>query len=52
MDTAQERGESFKGNTVELKVTVLKNRNGQVNEETRLNFNLPLLTIKDKTGSW
>jgi DNA primase catalytic core len=52
MDKAQESGEFIKGDEVELKVTVLKNRNGPVNEERALTFNRPLLTIKEKAGSW
>ena len=52
MEKAQFNEEFFKGDIVELKVTVLKNRNGLVNEETTLNFNRPLLTIKDKVMTW
>ena len=53
METAQDEGKRSTEDEVELKVTVLKNRNGPVNEERALIFNRPLLTIKDKEkGSW
>lgn len=47
MEKAQDEGDAFPGDEVELKVTVLKNRNGQVNEERDLTFNRPLLKVKD-----
>lgn len=52
MEKAQDEGEPSPGAEVELKVTVLKNRNGQVNEERALIFNRPLLTIKDRANPW
>jgi DNA primase len=54
MEKVQFGGEEIKpGDEVELNVTVLKNRNGPVNEERALTFNRPLLTIKDsKAGSY
>ena len=52
MEKAQDEGEPSLGAEVELKVTVLKNRNGQVNEERALTFNRPLLTIKDRANPW
>jgi len=52
MEKAQDEGEPSLGAEVELKVTVLKNRNGQVNEERALTFNRPLLTIKDRVNPW
>lgn len=52
MEKAQENGEFIKGDEVDLKVIVLKNRNGLVNEETALTFNRPLLTIRDKVMPW
>jgi DNA primase len=53
MEKAQAYGERSLEDEVELKVTVLKNRNGPVNEERALTFNRPLLTIKDKEkGTW
>lgn len=52
MEKAQDRGGEFsKSDEVKLKITVLKNRNGLVNEEAILIFNRPLLTIKDKDAS-
>lgn len=53
MEKAQDEGGQSTQDEVELKVTVLKNRNGPVNEERTLTFNRPLLTIKDKEkGTW
>jgi len=53
MEKSQDEGERTLGDEVELKVTVLKNRNGPVNEERTLIFNRPLLTIKDREkGTW
>jgi len=52
MEKAQDEGGTIAGDEVELKVTVLKNRNGPVNYERTLIFNRPLWTIKDKGGPW
>jgi replicative DNA helicase len=53
MEKAQNGEDIPAGDEVELTVTVLKNRNGQVNEERSLTFNRPLLTIKDSiAGSY
>jgi len=52
MEKAQDGGEQTIGDEVELRLIVLKNRNGLVNEERTLIFNRPLLTIKDKPGYW
>jgi len=52
MEKAQDSGEYITGDEVDLRVTVLKNRNGPVNEERTLLFNRPLLTIKDKDSPW
>jgi 5S rRNA maturation endonuclease (ribonuclease M5) len=52
MEKAQDEGERSYEDEIELKVTVLKNRNGPVNEERTLVFNRPLLTIKDKVNFW
>lgn len=50
MEKAQEEGEFLRDATVDLKITILKNRNGPVNEEATLSFNRPLLTIEEKAG--
>lgn len=50
MEKAQDEGSGYTGDEVELTLTVLKNRNGLVNEERPLMFNRPLLTIKDSTA--
>jgi len=50
MEKAQDEGGIPAGN--EVKLTVLKNRNGQVNEERTLVFNRPLLTITDNSSPW
>lgn len=52
MEKAQDNGETSREDTVDLQVTVLKNRNGPVNETRTLNFIRPLLTIKDKPTGW
>ncbi len=52
MEKAQEDIENNPGKEVDLRVTVLKNRNGPVNESRVLIFNRPLLTIKDKPAGW
>jgi len=53
MEKAQDEGGLYPGDEVELKVTVMKNRNGPVNEERALTFNRPLLTIKEsKAGTY
>jgi hypothetical protein len=52
MEKAQDNGETSREDTVDLQVTVLKNRNGPVNETRILNFIRPLLTIKDKSKGW
>jgi len=49
MEKAQGDAAEKPGEVVDLKVTVLKNRNGPVNDEVTLEFNRPLLTIKDKS---
>lgn len=48
MEKAQDEGKPLDSEEVDLKLTILKNRNGIVNEDVMLNFNRPLLTIKDK----
>ena len=50
MEKAQDEGERSYEDEIKLKVTVLKNRNGPVNEERTLVFNRPLLTIKDNVN--
>lgn len=48
MEKAQEEQSQLTSRKVELKVTPLKNRNGLVNKTISLEFDRPLLTIKDK----
>jgi len=52
IEKAQDEEGISKKDPVALKVTVLKNRNGLVNVETTLDFNRPILTIKDKVMTW
>lgn len=47
MERAQNNGETLVDPEVELKVTLLKNRNGAVNEEVRLKFYRPTLKISE-----
>lgn len=49
MEKAQGEAAERPPEIVDLKVTVLKNRNGPVNDEVTLEFNRPLLAIKDKS---
>lgn len=51
MEKAQEGEGILTDETIDLKVTILKNRSGQVNEEVTLSFNRPLLTIEEKEGT-
>lgn len=48
MEKAQEETNQLTDRKVELKVTPLKNRNGSVNKTITLDFDRPLLKIKDK----
>ncbi len=50
MQKAQDRHETLKDRKVDLKFTILKNRNGIVNEEIILSFDRPILTIKELWG--
>jgi len=56
MQKAQDIGETLRERAVDLKVTILKNRNGAVNEQTTLRFDRPILTITDpgtqNGGKW
>jgi len=47
MENAQADNKPLRESIVNLKLTILKNRNGIVNEKTILEFNRPILTIKD-----
>jgi len=48
MDKAEDAETSLKDSVVALKLTILKNRDGIVNEKVCLEFNRPILTLKDK----
>lgn len=50
MNKAQDQGETLKDRLVDLQVTILKQREGRVNENVTLEFDRPILTIKDKEG--
>lgn len=50
VEKAQDGGEPVKEPVVDLKVTVLKNRDGAVNESETLDFNRPLFTLSSKDG--
>lgn len=53
MEKAQDNDEPLETRTVDLELTILKNRNGVVNEATTLIFDRPILTIRDKDkGNW
>jgi hypothetical protein len=48
MEKAQDNNEILKDREVELKATILKNRNGSVNDEVTLTFDHPILKIREK----
>ena len=48
MEKAQDNNEILKDCEVELKATILKNRNGSVNDEVTLTFDRPILKIREK----
>ena len=48
METAQDNGTTLRDPEVELELTILKNRDGIVNEKVKLKFNRPILTLTDK----
>ena len=48
MEKAQDNNEILKDREVELKATILKNRNGPVNDEVTLTFDRPILKIREK----
>lgn len=47
VEKAQDEGEKLKDRVIDLNVTVLKNRNGKVNETVNLEFDRPVLWICD-----
>ncbi len=49
MEKAQDNNEILRDREVELKATILKNRNGSVNDEVSLVFDRPILKIREKT---
>jgi DNA primase catalytic core len=48
LEKAQQENEVLTDRVVDLKLTVLKNRNGAVNQTATLSFDRPILTIMDK----
>lgn len=48
VENAQSMGDVIRERQVDLRLTVLKNRSGQVNKAFVLNFDIPLLTISEK----
>jgi replicative DNA helicase len=48
VENAQSMGDIIRERQVEIKLAVLKNRSGQVNKTFLLNFDIPLLTIREK----
>lgn len=46
MQKALDEGVELTASTVDLRITILKNRNGTVNEERKLKFNRPILNIE------
>jgi replicative DNA helicase len=51
-EKAYEDGERLKDPVVPLSVTVLKNRNGAVNDVIPLKFNRPLFTLSPEESTW
>jgi len=47
MEKAQDEGNQLKDSKVDLEITILKNRNGPVNESRILEFNRPILFIEE-----
>ncbi len=47
MEKAQEDGEELREQIVDLNVTILKNRNGPVNNDVTLRFNRPILKVTE-----
>ena len=53
MQKAQDQEETLKESVIDLWLTILKNRNGIVNEGVTLRFDRPILTIKERhKGKW
>lgn len=50
MGKAQEENKVVREREVDITLTILKNRNGMVNETVTLCFDRPILTIREKTG--
>lgn len=48
MERAQNEGDIINERSVDLTLTVLKNRNGAVNETIEMEFDRPILTIREK----
>ncbi|MEJ2697430.1 MAG: DnaB-like helicase C-terminal domain-containing protein [Candidatus Sulfobium sp.] len=48
VEKAQSLGEVIKERQIDIKLSVLKNRTGQVNKTFTLGFDIPLLTIREK----
>ncbi|MGD0233161.1 MAG: DnaB-like helicase C-terminal domain-containing protein [Syntrophorhabdales bacterium] len=48
MQMDEDSGEFSTENEVDLRVTILKNRNGVVNDDVTFTFNRPILTIEEK----
>ncbi len=48
MERAQDEGEIVKQRSVDLTLTVLKNRNGAVSDTIEMEFDRPILTIREK----
>jgi len=53
MQKAQDRDETLRDREIDLRLTILKNRNGAVNEDVILSFDRPILTITERDkGHW
>jgi hypothetical protein len=48
MENAQIMGEIVTGKTAVLKLTVLKNKDGMVNQSVQLNLEMPVLKVREQ----
>lgn len=48
MEKSEEQSTKIAARVVELEISILKNRNGLVNESVRLEFDRPILTVREK----
>jgi DNA primase catalytic core len=51
MEKSQEQSTEVTARVVDLEITILKNRNGLVNDSVRLEFDRPILTVREKANT-